>query len=409
MAKIGSIYLGGRDFPECAPEHFPCGIAFPLKGKSELSQVWASDDPNWQVEIKQGHEYVVAQSHKAIELEDLVATGLEEIQRCLDVTAVKKKGTLSVHQPEAENIAVFRKNGDYVLRHFCMRPLEVEVSVSIEHRDKLGNIVPPTPIPEPTWTWAFRYYRLSQNSQDIFEAYRNLYLSFEALLNEICPKQSSEGERKRLKTTLSTITSRVNLSSHVPNSDDEPTEYLVRTQYDDVRCPLFHAKFPGALLPYAELNPTDVVIAYEALLRLWRSIAEAYFNVPRGGVAFTHQGFKHHMDGVFSKPLSLHFTEDNSPSRREDTAISPRSMATFQFPTSSYLGETNPGLVSWTAELALSEGLKGLTVRRICTTVGSKLWRVTLISDGLSLTGVDVFETYQSARLVNNSQPKTIF
>ncbi len=287
--------------------------------------------------------------------------------------------------------------------------LEIATKLSVEVRDKNGNIVPPNPIPEPIWTWAFRYYRLSQDSQDIFEAYRNLFLSLEALLNEILPKKRSEHEKTWLENALSKIASKVTLFHHVPVSVSNPIEYLIKTQYTDVRCRLFHAKFPDALLPHAELNPTDVLAAYQTLLNLWRDIAEAYFSVPRGGGVFTYQGFKWLLDKMFSQPFSLHFTEDNSVPKSEDTNISPLGMDTFDFARTSYLSQTEPGFVSWQGELPLLDIDKNLMVHRICTKVGDTLMNVAFIKDGLSPAGADVFETYLSTRLVNKDQPNTTF
>lgn len=409
MAKIGSIYLAGKELPQNAPEHFSSGIAFPLRAGSGISHIWNSDDSNWQVELKRDHTHVVARSHHPLDYENLVTGGLEQIQRCLDIIAVKKIGLFCVCHPELDNVAVFQENRDYVLRHFSVSSLGIEATAKIEVRDKEGNIVPPTPIPEPTWTWAFRYYRLSQTSEDIFEAYRNLFLSLEALLNEICPKQPSEREKKWLERAFSDIGGRVNLSHHVPDAIDQPIDYLIKTQYTDIRCRLFHAKYPDGLLPHDELNPTDVLAAYETLLRLWCDIAETYCNVPRGGGVVTYQGFKLMMDKMFSQSLSLQFTEDSSPPKNEDTTVSPLGFAAFNFAKSSYVGQTKPGFVSWQGKLSRLNPNKYPFVYRICSKLGDTLFNVSFVRDGLSPTGVDIFETYQSVRLVNKSQPKTSF
>lgn len=409
MAKIGDLYIGGEETLAQGLEAFPSGIAFPIQGKPEIDYIWDSDNSEWQVELKKEHGHVVARSRKPQEYKILVTSGLEQVQRCLDLIAFKKRGIFVVYQPELDHVAVFQREGHYVLRHFSVTTLAIETNVTIEVRDKNGEIKPPPPVPEPTWTWAFRYYRLSQASNDIFEAYRNLFLSLEALLNEICPKQSSEGERKWLERSLSQVATQLELAHYVPETIGSPIDYLMKTQYTDVRCRLFHAKYPDALLPHDQVNPTDVLAAYETLLLLWRDIAAAYFKVPRGGSVVTYQGFKFLMDATFGRPLSLHFTEDKSPPRREDTVISPLGFATFEFDDSSYFGETKPGFVSWLGETTLQGMHKGLTVHRICSKLGDTLFNVAFIESGLSPTGVDIFQTYQSAMLVNKGQPKTTF
>lgn len=183
----------------------------------------------------------------------------------------------------------------------------------------------------------------------------------------------------------------------------------MENQYENIRCRLFHGKYPDALLPHEELNPTDVLAAYEALLRLWRDIAETYFQVPRTGGVVTYQGFRLWMDGVFKRPLSLQFTEDNSPSRKDDTQVSPLGLTTFEFEQSKYLGETKPGIVSWQGEISLLDLHRNLCIHRVCSLVDKTLMNVDFIGDGLSPSGADIFQTYQSMRLLNRGQPKVTF
>ncbi len=408
MAKIGNIYLGGKEEGTPNSGHFLSGIAFPLKDEPEVDYIWESQDSHWQVELQKGHIYIVARSHDPQAYDNLVTAGLEQIQRCLDIITVKKLSPLVLDHPEISHIALFQRNGQSFLKRFSVGTLPIKISLSAEVRDKDGNIKPSPPITELIWTWAFRYYRLSQTSQDIFEAYRNLFLSLEALLNNIRPKLPRERERRWLREALSEIATRVPLANYIQTTTD-PIDYFMRTQYTNIRCRLFHAKYPDALLPHEELNPTDVLVAYEALLRLWRAIAETYFQVPRGGGAVTCEGFKLIMDKVFSHPLSLHFTEDNSPACKEDTKVSPLGLTSFKFEQPTYLGETKPGVVSWQGELTLLETHKHLSIHRVCTLLDGKLINVDFIKDGLSPSGVNIFQTYQSTRLLNRSQPKTTF
>jgi hypothetical protein len=409
VAKIGNIYLGGKESGIPDSERFLSGIAFPLKNEPEIDFSWESQDSRWQVELSRGNANVVARSHDSQAYDSLVTSGLEQIERCLDIVAVVKPITLILDHPETSHIAVFQRDKESVLRHFSICALGIKTEASVEVRDKDGNIKPLPPIPEPSWTWAFRYYRLSQASQDIFEAYRNLFLSLEALLHSVCPHLPGEGERTWLKKALSKASTKVPLARHVPMNITDPIDYLLQSQYEDIRCRLFHAKFPDALLPHKELNPTDVLSAYEALLRLWRDIAQSYFQVPGGRSVFTYQGFKFLMDGVFKPPLSLYFTEDNSPAQEDDTQVSPLGLATFKLEQSQYSGETKPGVVSWRGELTLLDIHKRLSIHRVCTLLDETLEYVGFIKDGLSPSGVDIFQTYQCVRLVNRSQPKTIF
>jgi hypothetical protein len=115
------------------------------------------------------------------------------------------------------------------------------------------------------------------------------------------------------------------------------------------------------------------------------------------------------MDGVFKLPLSLHFTEDNSPAQKDDTQVSPLGLPTFEFEQCKYLSETKPGIVSWQGETNLLDIHKNLCIHRVCSLVDKTLMNVDFIRDGFYLSGADIFQTYQSMRLLNRGQPKTTF
>src|SRR5664279_4158410 len=57
-----------------------------------------------------------------------------------------------------------------------------------EVRDAQGNIIPPPPR-STFWHESFRYYRLSQTTDDLFDAYRNVYLALESVLSTISPQK----------------------------------------------------------------------------------------------------------------------------------------------------------------------------------------------------------------------------
>lgn len=408
MAKLGGILLGGTEPTVTNSEQFSSGIGFPLETESEIDFLWESSDSRWQVEIKKKHLYVVARARYILDYDKLIIEGLEQVQRCLDVLAAKKLGLLIIDHPESAHTALFNESGRTIVRHFALIRFVSTVNCTATVKDKDGNIIPQPPIPEPIWTPAFRYYRLSQTSQDIYEAYRNLYLCFEATLSEICPRISREKEGMWLRRALTKISTKINLSLHCPR-DMNPIDYLFSTQYEGMRCKLFHAKFPTALLPFEQINPTDILTAYSGLIRLWHEIAQVYFRFSQRGGVITYQGFKMMMDNTFQQALSIHFTEDDSQAGRNDSQISPKGSPTFQFVTATYLGETKPGIVSIKGEIEIKQLAAQQDIHRICTCLNSELMFVNNIHDGLRPFGVDIFQSLQSISLVNSGQPKTTF
>jgi hypothetical protein len=89
--------------------------------------------------------------------------------------------------------------------------------------------------------------------------------------------------------------------------------------------------------------------------------------------------------------------------------VSPLGMAIFPFTDVLYLSQTYLGVISWEGKLTSLDEHKDRKIYRICTLIRDTLYNVAFIAEGLTPSGVDVFETYQSMRMVNKSQPKTQF
>lgn len=407
MAQIGSLYLGGSE--RTGTSSFICGIAFSLNQAPKFDYVFTSVDANWEVEIKANEDHIVARSRKPLNLENLISSGFEQIQICLDIIAVKKLGILLLENPERSYVALFTKDDRSILRHYALMNISMGISAQVEIRDKDGNIKPQPSAPEPVWTWAFRYYRLSQASNDIFEAYRNLFLSFEALLNKLYPKDNNEREVDWLKRCLTSIAGDISLETCVPEGTEDKVAYIIQQQYKKIRCKLLHAKHPDALLPHAQINPTDVLAAYEALLRLWQHIAAKKFFISLGGGVITYGGFRLMMDNAFSKGITFYFIEDSSPTKSEDREISPLRKQVIQFDNSEYLGQSRPGFVALQGRIRVTNKFDKMPIYRICSTRDDILYTVSHISSALIPIGVDDLETMHEIRLINEGQPKTYF
>ena len=99
------------------------------------------------------------------------------------------------------------------------------------------SVSPPAPVHHP----AFRFFRLSQVSEDLFEAFRNMYLAFELLLSSRYPK-NQRYEIDWLRDSLSAASSNVLLQDLAPPGHPSPVEFVIDAIYGNARLPLFHAK-----------------------------------------------------------------------------------------------------------------------------------------------------------------------
>jgi hypothetical protein len=407
MAKIGSLYIGGKE--KDGDAYFSSGISFTINNAPNFNYLFKSEDNNWEVELRKGEDNIVARSKSSLTVDDLLKIGFEQINQCLDIIAVKKLGVILLLKPELNYTILFSNNSRTILRHYSLIDMPMSMSCNVEVRDKDGNIKPQPLPPEPLWTWAFRYYRLSQSSQDIFEAYRNLFLSFEALLNAICPIANREREGSWLKRALMQISNEISFNGIVPDNGENFVEYVYEKQYKDTRCKLFHAKH-NALLPHTDLKPTEVLAAYEVLIRIWFHIASSKFFVPSGGGVITYGGFKLWMNQIFSEGIEFYFTNDSSPPKKEDTKVSPSNKKVIKFEDCIYSGESKPGFVAFNGKTIIKNTFKTLPIHRIgCLINNETLYNILYFTLPLQLIGADDFEINQELRLINSTQPKTNF
>ncbi len=411
MARIGRTYLGGRKAQEPGgPEIVNGAVAFQIDRPTSKDWIYHSEDERWIVEVSAGQKSIVARTSDAPSRRDIVRIGYEQVQRALDIVTFESNSPITISEPGSSHIILFTRHGDLVVQHVGVSNLAVSMCVSVEVRDRDGNLVP-QPEPSPTvWSAPLRYYRLSQAANELYEAYRNLFLALESLLNTICPKTKRENERQWLLRAFQKVSASINLGQFVSEGTADPASYLVAGQYEQIRCRLFHGKGELPATYEGTVNPVDVSSAYEQLIRLWREIAQNFLPVRSlGGGAMTYAGFRMMMDNALSRDLSAFYTEDVTLPNEADTEISPLGKDVYPFSDVRYLSETSPGHVSFISTQRFNSSRIPTMVHRLCSKSGSSLFSVSHIRDGLIPDDVDVFESLHTIRLMNTQQPRTSF
>ncbi len=410
MARIGKTYLGGRKARGADQSELVNGaVAFQLDRPASEDWQYRSEDAIWIAEINAGQESIVARTSAVLQRNDVVRIGFEQAQRALDVVTFETNSPYSISVPGNSHVVLFRRDGDLVVQHVGVSNLAVSVRADVEVRDKDGRLVTQPPPPSSVWSAPLRYYRLSQTANELYEAYRNLFLALESLLNGICPKARREGEKQWLLRAFQVVTARVNLGQFVPGGTADPAAYLVAAQYEQIRCRLFHGKGELPATYEGTVNPEDVSSAYGQLVRLWREIARGHLPLRSIGGVVTYEGFRMMMDGTMATDLSAFYTDDDTPPKSTDTQISPLGRDVHSFGNIRYLSETSPGHVSLVATQRLDSSTPPTMIHRICSKTGGSLFGVSYIPEGLMPDDVDVFESFQTVRLVNSQQPRTSF
>ncbi len=185
------------------------------------------------VTLGESGAYATVQLFRGLPDDELRTTAWRVIQEALDIHAATHRDPIATQRAAREYLLWTRAADGYRLT--CVDTFDIPWSLS--GQAIVGSAVPTptldrTPIPcHPS----FRFYRLSQLTDDLFDAFRNAYLSLECLVSDESEKERDETERHWLKRVLGGP-----LSAGVPAGVD--VNVAVEEMYKLGRLPLFHAK-----------------------------------------------------------------------------------------------------------------------------------------------------------------------
>ena len=261
------------------------GGAFLLSTPSKKSTTLCFN--NAEIEVYANEPYAVVRFNGA---EDAISTFENAhllAQQGLDLLSILGVQDSVILDAENEHILCWSGLNGITVRNVSTTLLSFAVgSAKAVVRDKDGNIVPPEPS-QPQHHAAFRYYRLAQTTDDLFDAYRNMYLAFEVLLSSRYPKERYEQEIGWLRRALSAA-SDIPLTGLGIQVRSDMVEAVLDEIYKDARLPLFHAKEGRTFyIPQDTDARTIVSQALSILTQLVLLMAEKWYSVRRmGGSVF---------------------------------------------------------------------------------------------------------------------------
>lgn len=214
---------------------------------------------------------------------------LDSANSGLDILAMRGYGDLSIMDAEDEHLTWRSGPQGLTLRITGVATFPFRASAAGRVTWPDGTEVPPPPPPVITWHPSFRYYRLSQISTDIVDAYRNRWLAIESILDSISPKQGRESETSWLHRALGMAAQDVDLTDLLDGRIDS----ICRTVYEDKRNALFHAKTQRApIMPRGSSSRGTLLQAHSLLAQLYLRLAGQYLDVRRPASLMTYEGFE---------------------------------------------------------------------------------------------------------------------
>ena len=264
------------------------------------------ENSEWHVGIVEGSKAIYASTNNKLETIDLFYNcAYLAVQRFLDKAILIKKPAMSVENDKDKQISLYISSEDNykTLNIFAKNFQKFEIELKVEARDNKGNLIPPK-FAINDYKPSVRYFRMSQLSEGLLDAYRYLYLAVESALNDFHPIKSGEREREWIGRAVKLANSK----SKNPLIYDQYSgidEYFMQYHYKQFRLKLFHSK-KEILLPLDYYNLTEIYNAYVDLFEICAMVFEVQygFNI-KGGSHFTEHAIRAAVEGLKVDGITL--------------------------------------------------------------------------------------------------------
>ncbi|WP_448550817.1 hypothetical protein [Thalassotalea montiporae] len=237
------------------------------------------------------HQLIFCEFNGASNRDETHSKGYKIIQEVLDILCLNAVTTLITEKSDEEYLSWWNDEGKRKLYHHITISQPMKIGpIQITSYDKDGNVVPPVKVKQK-YHHAFRYFRLSQASDDIYDAYRNMYLALELLVSSELPFDKKKyTERNWLKAFLFEHYKRLQLTYWVGEQEEKGAGILADEIYRLGRLPLFHAKEGRDVYIPADNFAEKIQISktLEKLSFIIKRITDSRFNVGRSGASISH-------------------------------------------------------------------------------------------------------------------------
>jgi hypothetical protein len=282
MATFGSMTLLESGLPPAS------GGVFSIDRTSPRDERIAIDG-QWTIEIRAREQSVVARGGSACSYDESFQESLRMAQRGLDLFSILGLADRVIAEAENEHMVWWIEPSCVALRIHDNHDIGFRFDGKATATDAAGNPMPAPPPPNFTWHESYRYFRLSQASDDLFDAYRNLFLALESILSTIEPVRTRtsgkgwEPESVWLPRAIRTAALMVDLRRSVPAGVADPEGYLFTDLYQEKRTALFHAKKSRPVfLPHEKSSDRESVTSSLArLANLYLDLVKSHLKIQR--------------------------------------------------------------------------------------------------------------------------------
>jgi hypothetical protein len=295
----------------------------------------------WTTSVVEGQRAVITCGPSAARSFDATFIGaLTAANRGLDYISVTAQADCAIRDAPDDSLIWWPDvaRGGVVMRYqtVLLLPMSPPRLIGVV-TDPQGNVVHPPPATTPMADDAFRFVRMARTSDDLFDAYRNLFLAFESLLSDIRPRQRQQPQplpwwKRCLKKSPSAGTTPpwetegvwfmdaldhadklVPLDTLTPPDVTNHKKWIDRHIYSAERSALMHAKRgQNYLLPHDAADRAELIESLGRLSDYIKNLIAKHLQV-RGPSGF----FSHHAVALMAQAVLPHFlpvvSDDEGP------------------------------------------------------------------------------------------------
>lgn len=338
---------------------------------------------------------------------ELVSQAIESANRALDLFAATGVVAVNVDDVDAFHGTWLRDGQDIVLRLNLSYPLQVRAMVGGSFTEPDGNLVISPPFGE--WHRALRYFRLSQASDDLFDAFRNLYLALESLLNEVAPRKNGEGEGVWLERALRLVYERIDVPTILRELEPGGVDELYKAIWKLARNPVFHAKDDSSsFLPLDISSRESVRVNVLRCARLASSLSEELH-----GVRFLSSGVSIEAGKAMCERLlsgsDIALADDPTPFEPDNGEVSPAGRSVFTVGAHPVDAQETTFDACIRGRASTDEVVQAIgLVQRVTTSKNGSVGLVEVMDGKLDITGSDELDVVWGVSC-GGIGPKTVY
>ncbi len=379
-------------------------LAVQLSAPARASEMHNFAD--WEVDLRSGYNYAVARSRRHLAGSALVDDGMDMIRRALDLASITSVDHLVTLGAADNHIAVERTGDGILLRLRSITGLCIGTGFNMTTMRSGETAELNHPPPSAPWMTAFRFFRLSQESRDLFDACRNLYLGMEALLDKIFPKERSEDEKTWILRALRGANAKCDFSAIPLKGRVVPLDALV-DRLHDIRVHVFNAKSGRVGISEKRANYLEVAEAYSAVLEIWIELLRGWVPTSQGSGLVAYADFKFVVENTYAGAVVAVGQAMPGTNRREHEATTADDWAILDSPAE--IVELRPGRAAVIARSAVQALRTTQSINRLAIMNSAYVPMITGSFPDLTLEEVDQVEVIAEIRLVDPGQARPEF